>query len=159
MLKYQAFKFIVIVGLGLFILRIFFVTNVVSKFSVQKVNAQEAYYGGNVSNAIFFADDKAEIVFTKATNKSGGSTVPLKKTIVFSGAIGKPGPIFARIKKVDGKRVCARKKDIVKKSKKNFKDHVDSECCLDPDEIPNSRCYYPQQRYAKAIQKYLKSGG
>lgn len=55
-------------------------------------------------------------------------------------------------KKVDGRLVCAKKNDHPSKSKKNKKGHMDMECCLDPDEIPNPHCHYPPEKYGK----YLK---
>lgn len=55
-----------------------------------------------------------------------------------------PG-ISADTREENGRRVCEKKKDKGKKSKQDGKDvHIDRECCLDPDEIPNPRCYYPQ---------------
>jgi len=144
MLKQQIFKFIAIGGLSLFI----------------SGNAQNVYYGGNVSSTVFLTDNKAEITFAKAVSKSKVSITPLKKAAtpnIANGAIGKPGPILSKTKVVNGKRICARKNDNPKKSKKNSKGHIDGECCLDPNETPNSLCYYPQQKYAKMIQKYLNS--
>lgn len=51
-----------------------------------------------------------------------------------------------------GKRVCAKKGDDPSKSDQNKKKHMDMECCLDPDEIPNPHCYYSPRKYGK----YLK---
>ncbi|MBD3238112.1 MAG: hypothetical protein GF332_00535 [Candidatus Moranbacteria bacterium] len=45
-------------------------------------------------------------------------------------------------KKVNGKYVCAKKNDKPSKSKKNPDGHMDMQCCLDPDEIPNPWCTY-----------------
>ena len=42
----------------------------------------------------------------------------------------------------NGKLVGHCKGDKTRKSKKNSKGHVDTQCCLDPDEIPNPRCAY-----------------
>lgn len=54
-------------------------------------------------------------------------------------------PISAATREVDGRRVCEHKKDKGNKSKQSGKDvHIDRECCLDPDEVPNPRCYYPK---------------
>lgn len=54
-------------------------------------------------------------------------------------------PISAKTREVNGRRVCEHKKDKGNKSKQDGKDvHIDRECCLDPDEIPNPRCYYPK---------------
>ncbi|MBD3244794.1 MAG: hypothetical protein GF335_02260 [Candidatus Moranbacteria bacterium] len=45
-------------------------------------------------------------------------------------------------KKVNGKYVCAKKNDKPSVSKKNPKGHMDMQCCLDPDEVPNPWCTY-----------------
>jgi hypothetical protein len=50
--------------------------------------------------------------------------------------------ITAKVKYVNGKGVNSCKGDKTRKSKKNPKGHVDTQCCLDPDEIPNPRCAY-----------------
>lgn len=60
-------------------------------------------------------------------------------------------PLPVSFKIVDGKRVCAKKNDKPKKSKKTKKKHLDMECCLDPDEYPNPHCHYAAKKY----QKYL----
>ena len=67
----------------------------------------------------------------------------------------KKAPMPVSYKKVDGKLVCAKKNDKPRKSKKNNKGkiHMDMECCLDPDEIPNPHCTYEAKRY----QKFLKN--
>jgi len=52
-----------------------------------------------------------------------------------------PKPL-AETKIVGGRRVCAKKNDKPRKSKTNKKKHMDMECCLDPDEIPNPWCNY-----------------
>lgn len=52
-------------------------------------------------------------------------------------------PEFASpVKLVNGKGTCIKKKDKGQKSTQNSKGHIDRECCLDPDEIPNPRCLY-----------------
>jgi hypothetical protein len=55
-------------------------------------------------------------------------------------------PILSKTKIINGRKVCADSKDRGVKSKKKHKGkiHVDEQCCLDPDEIPNPRCYYPE---------------
>lgn len=53
--------------------------------------------------------------------------------------------------KVDGRRVCNRKNDHPKKSKNNEPGHMDMECCLDPDEIPNPHCHYSVEKYGKYL--------
>ncbi|HPN55028.1 MAG TPA: hypothetical protein PLB52_03830 [Candidatus Moranbacteria bacterium] len=73
-------------------------------------------------------------------------------------AIGLPGKIVVETKSVNGKRVCRDiKGDDPSKSKRNKKGHIDAECCLDKDETPNSKCYYPPEKYGKLIQKYLSN--
>ncbi len=66
---------------------------------------------------------------------------PNKVKIPFAQAPG----ISADTREENGRRVCEHKKDKGNKSKQKGKDvHIDKECCLDPDEIPNPRCYYPK---------------
>jgi len=67
-------------------------------------------------------------------------TIAAKKTTVVP-RITAPKPV-AKVKNVGGKRVCAKKNDKPHKSKQNKKKHMDMECCLDPDEIPNPWCTY-----------------
>lgn len=45
-------------------------------------------------------------------------------------------------KRENGKFVCSKKNDHGTMSKKYNKTHVDMQCCLDPDEIPNPWCTY-----------------
>ena len=54
-----------------------------------------------------------------------------------------PG-ISAKTREQDGRRVCAGSLKTGEKSQQDKDVHVDRECCLDKDEIPNPRCYYPQ---------------
>lgn len=51
-------------------------------------------------------------------------------------------PILAEVKMVNGRPTCAKKNDKGRKSRKYNHVHVDQECCLDPDEVPNPRCVY-----------------
>lgn len=51
-------------------------------------------------------------------------------------------PLPVSAKKVDGRYVCAKKHDRGQKSDKNKRGHIDRECCLDPDEVPNPHCTY-----------------
>ncbi len=60
-----------------------------------------------------------------------------------------PMPLVHKV--VDGRRVCGKKNDKPKKSKKGVGRHMDMECCLDPDEIPNPNCYYPPEKYGKYL--------
>lgn len=50
--------------------------------------------------------------------------------------------IAGEVKIVNGRPMCAKKNDKPKKSKQNKRAHIDRECCLDPDEVPNPRCVY-----------------
>lgn len=54
---------------------------------------------------------------------------------------------------VGGRKVCNRKNDHPSKSKNNKPGHMDMECCLDPDEIPNPHCYYSSSKYGKYLGK------
>jgi hypothetical protein len=58
---------------------------------------------------------------------------------------------YAATKNVNGKMACAKKNDDPGKSKQNKKKHMDMECCLDPDEIPNPHCYYSPEKYGKYL--------
>lgn len=78
-----------------------------------------------------------------------------KNTQPKSRRVGVPGPILSPTGNSPWGRVCKKEYDSPKKSSKNPKGHIDSQCCLDPDEIPNSRCYYPPEIYGKLIEKYL----
>lgn len=71
--------------------------------------------------------------------------------------IGKISEILAETRKVNSRKVCAKKNDHPAPSKKNPKWQVDGECCLDPYEIPNASCHYPPEKYGNLIQKYLAS--
>lgn len=81
---------------------------------------------------------------------------PANKSTSSMAGIGLPGSIFAEIKAINGRKVCLdMKHDNPSKSGSNKKGHIDTECCLDPDETPNSLCYYPPEKYGKLIQAYL----
>lgn len=68
--------------------------------------------------------------------------------------------ISAKTKEVNGRRVCEHKNDKGNKSKQSGKDvHIDRECCLDPDEIPNPRCYYPKLGSNNSPERILGSDG
>lgn len=49
---------------------------------------------------------------------------------------------YGGAKIVNGKFVCDKEKNKPRRSKKNDKNHIDMQCCLDPDEIPNPYCSY-----------------
>lgn len=51
-------------------------------------------------------------------------------------------PLPVSAKKVNGQWVCANKNDKPGKSDKNKRAHIDRQCCLDPDEVPNPHCTY-----------------
>lgn len=62
--------------------------------------------------------------------------------------IDAPHPAWYKVDAL-GRKVCAKKNDKPRKSKKNKKKHMDMECCLDPDEYPNPHCYYDLEKYGK----------
>ncbi len=80
--------------------------------------------------------------FNKIVNTFSFIQVAAKKTTVVK-RITAPKPL-AETRNVGGKMMCAKKNDKPRKSKKNNKGkiHMDMECCLDPDEIPNPWCTY-----------------
>lgn len=51
-------------------------------------------------------------------------------------------PLPVSAKKINGRYVCAEKSDSPRKSYKNGRAHIDRQCCLDPDEVPNPHCTY-----------------
>lgn len=55
-----------------------------------------------------------------------------------------PKPVSAKVE--NGKYVCKSRGDKPRRSKKNDRNHVDMQCCLDPDEIPNPYCDYSYNR-------------
>lgn len=67
--------------------------------------------------------------------------------------IDAPSPYVYR-RDGSGRRVCDKKNDKPSKSKKYDRVHMDMECCLDPDEIPNPHCYYDPQKYGKYLKKF-----
>ena len=75
--------------------------------------------------------------------------------IITSAKTNKNKPkIYAKtIRLKNGLLMCANKKNKPKLSSKTIKWHMDTECCLDPHEIPNPMCYYPT-KYQKLINKY-----
>lgn len=113
----------------------------------------------DIQNAIFRNNLEQQIpTFENAIKlaSQGHKSTSTKAAVRSGGGIGKPGVIAAKTKSLNGKRVCAHSNDHPQKSKRNKKGHVDAECCLDPDETPNANCYYPQKKYTKMIQRYLK---
>lgn len=76
-----------------------------------------------------------------------------KKTVVKKTAvIDAPPPNMYKME--NGKKVCKSKSDKPQKSEKGKGIHMDMECCLDPDEIPNPHCYYDPQKYGKYLKKF-----
>ena len=144
---------------ALFMFGSFFIAKPISKVSAQQMSVQETNLDATVSESIFPANSGSEIIYTKSagTSKNADVTSP-QKPAISGGGIGQPGPILSEFDVVNGKRVCGYKNDHPQKSKKNSPGHIDAECCLDPDEIPNSLCYYPQKKYAGIMQRYLSSG-
>ncbi len=57
-------------------------------------------------------------------------------------AVAEAPLIASKVKWVNGKGTCIKKGDKGRKSTQDKKVHIDQQCCLDPDEIPNPRCLY-----------------
>jgi hypothetical protein len=72
-----------------------------------------------------------------------------KKTAKRKPVITAPKPYVYEVE--NGRRVCNKKNDKPSKSDKNKKGHMDMECCLDPDEVPNPNCYYNPSKYGKYL--------
>ncbi len=113
--------------------------------------ASVAVVGGSVE----VSAKETYMISRNADNPTGGerpsspstkSVVPVK---IVRPVISAPYP--NSYKKVNGRLICAKKNDHPEKSKKNKKKHMDMECCLDPDEIPNPHCYYPPEKYGKYL--------
>lgn len=100
----------------------------------------------------FFAIAK-EFELTEIAMPESIAKVPVNKAYN-SEAAKKKAPMPVSYKRVGGKLVCAKKNDKPVKSKKNNKGkiHMDMECCLDPDEIPNPHCTYEAKKYQKYLQ-------
>lgn len=75
---------------------------------------------------------------------------------VIAGAINAPSLSGSFKKDNQGRKVCSSKSDDPHKSNQNTSVHIDKECCLDPDEIPNPRCHYSSNKYGKLLAKYEK---
>ncbi|EKE25216.1 MAG: hypothetical protein ACD_5C00250G0004 [uncultured bacterium] len=108
--------------------------------SIENIKVEESLKVTEVPNA---RDISSDVKKSNAVKKPASSK------------IGIPGPILSETKVVNGKVMCKDDNDKPKKSKKNPKGHVDSQCCLDPGETPNSNCYYAPEKYGALIQKYL----
>lgn len=124
----------------------------------EKVNSEiikpEVTAGPSVSETISPRIENPKSSSPANTSKS--IKAPAHKSTSSMAGIGLPGSIFAEIKAINGRRVCLdMKHDNPSKSGSNKKGHIDTECCLDPDETPNSLCYYPPEKYGKLIQAYL----
>lgn len=109
-------------------------------------------YGENVDPRIEIMDNFPEFFSVASTLKPIDIVRPEPAVIVKKQAepnYDAPKPVSYR--KVDGKKVCAKKHDNPSKSKKNKGKHLDMECCLDPDEYPNPWCHYDPNKYGKYL--------
>lgn len=80
-----------------------------------------------------------------AARAAAQAHVPILKNAKNPNSIRIPlsqAPPLTSAKKVNGKWVCAHRKDKPRKSKQDKEVHIDRQCCLDPDEVPNPRCSY-----------------
>lgn len=119
-----------------------------------KVNKEEVEIKENSDENISANKNEKEEGLIKEVKTDPIKKTPPKKIIIKT--LGVSGPILSETRIVNGKNVCKDINDKPKKSKKTKKIHVDAECCLDPDEIPNSNCYYSPEKYGSLINKYLK---
>ncbi|MEI6650784.1 MAG: hypothetical protein WCL23_05135 [Candidatus Moraniibacteriota bacterium] len=55
---------------------------------------------------------------------------------------------------VNGRLVCEKSNDHPSESDTHEKGHMDMECCLDPDEVPNPHCTYSSPIYAEMLKKF-----
>ncbi|QQR78221.1 MAG: hypothetical protein IPJ68_04010 [Candidatus Moraniibacteriota bacterium] len=85
------------------------------------------------------AAPSAPVKIPKQTKKPNQIVIPFSQA----------PPIASQVRKVNGKNVCAHKDDDPHKSYQGKKVHIDRQCCLDPDEIPNPRCHYPKLEKAR----------
>ena len=53
-----------------------------------------------------------------------------------------------------GRMVCEKEKDKPGISTQGKPVHIDMECCLDPDEIPNPFCFYSPKRYGGMLADF-----
>ncbi|NTW14237.1 MAG: hypothetical protein HGA31_04380 [Candidatus Moranbacteria bacterium] len=104
-------------------------------------------------------DRIADMSFSDKDTESIAIPLPLPSSLPTAGPVPirtiRPtinAPFPRSYKNVGGRLVCAKKNDHPSKSNKNKQGHMDMECCLDPDEVPNPHCYYPPDKYGK----YLK---
>lgn len=67
--------------------------------------------------------------------------------------------ISAKTRELNGRRVCAGSLKTGKKSKQDKDVHIDKECCLDEDEVPNPRCYYPQLGANNSPERIVSPNG
>lgn len=143
----------------------------------QKASLNMILGNSTVSQSYIVPNDKTQGSETKTTVENTTTTVqtsvepasPALKTTpkvapkktappdrkVGSAHLGKPARILAGYRVVDGQKVCAKKNDRPHKSDHNPPGQIDAECCLDPDEIPNSNCYYPPAKYGNILERYL----
>lgn len=104
-------------------------------------------------------DDIADVVKEKESDSGSASVIQnsLKKTSLPRGYIA-PGIVayYPATYKKDayGRLVCEKRNDRIGISTQDKPVHIDMECCLDPDEIPNPYCYYSRERYGRLLSDY-----
>lgn len=79
---------------------------------------------------------------------------PKPKIAIIKPRISAPRPAAETARDSLGRMICKDLKgDKPHKSRVNNKgkQHLDMECCLDPDEYPNPWCYYPPSKYGKYL--------
>ena len=108
-----------------------------------------------------FFEPKSEVTDMFPEFVSAASTVelvdikrPKPKITVVKPRINAPRPDAETARDSLGRMICKDLKgDKPHKSRVNNKgkQHLDMECCLDPDEYPNPWCYYPPSKYGKYL--------
>ncbi len=98
------------------------------------------------SSGLCGKDDEEELKKIAEEEKRKAATLASKR----KPAIRAPKP-YVFDKDSLGRMVCNKKNDHPGKSDQNKKKHMDMECCLDPDEIPNPNCYYDPGKYGKYL--------
>lgn len=130
--------------------------------ATEVVNIRKSYY---LERVYFKNLNKGKFTYSLVANNISPENYYIFSTFKFKEAVAaKPrtntprrisGRMPADYKIIGGRLVCSKSNDKPGKSKKNNKGkiHMDMECCLDPDEIPNPNCYYSAAKYGKILSR------
>jgi hypothetical protein len=136
--------------------------------SARKINIIKNYFNYKKENIYEFRKDdyvvkifkgEGELNFSDSQFKSSAlsfifqkESIPIsRKDHIAQTIVGAKKPYAYDV--VAGKRVCNKKNDRPGKSDQHKGKHMDMECCLDPDEIPNPYCTYSNAKYQKLLAK------